>query len=345
MYPNLYVIFISDSAFLRRSVSQKIGINGFFRKLPDVRVFSDRLTAEGVIDNITRVVRLPSGQQREEATALIWAPELPLMFGADDTSTRRAAIFLTDVYEGKKEHQHTTRGHGLQKLHNLVISFLGSSAPDWLEKLPEEMIGGGFTGRIFFVTADKRKRPIAWPTLSQSEQDLGDLLMKDLQDISNTIGEMKPSKACYDRFTTWYENDLAKMKLTPTLMRAKPFFERIHDHAMKLAMVLSISESDSLIVELHHLEKAIKICMALLKEMPETIKSLGANPFSLMSEKIYDTMVKHGGDMQHSILLRMFSWKLTAADFKIAMNTLIEENRVRVKPGNKKLSYEVVKQP
>lgn len=350
LFPNLYVVLVSDSAFLRRSVAQKIGVNTFFRKLPACRVFADRITAEGIIDNIGRISRRPDGTNFEESTALIWAPEMPMMFGGDDTTTRRAAIFLTDVYEGKKEHQHTTRSRGPtgkspQKIFNVVISFLGSTAPDWLEKLPPEMVGGGFTGRILFITADRRKKAIAWPMLTPEEILLEADLLNDLQHIGNLHGEMKPSKATYDLFQNWYEVEIPKMKIPFGDQRAKPYFERMHDHAMKVAMINSLAESDNLIVEEHHMRNAIDRCVAILKGIPNAIASLGASELAKHKEHVFRLIEKNPQGVKHSDLLRSVSWKLTSQDLKIVIQTLIDEDRVEIAKGFRPVVYVAKKQP
>jgi len=337
IFPNQYVIFVSDSAFLRRSVAQKIGVNTFLRKVPDVFVFSDRVTPEGVLDAVRRVCVLPDGRKREESTALVWAPELPMMFGGSDVTTRSTAIWLTDVYEGKKEHQHTTRAGGHQKYFNHVVNFFGSTAPDWLENLPEEMIGGGFTGRIHFVTATQRKRAIAWPTPGLSEFKLKQPLLDDLIHISRLQGEMKPSRDAHALFKDWYEYDLPTKKLRPEDFRAKPYFERIHDHALKLAMVYSLSESDSLVVEKRHLERAIKDVSIVLSGIKFAISTLGATDFHKIAEKVYQ-MIESAPPIgcKHSDLLRAISYRLDGPGFNQIIQLLIDQNRIEIKPATSK---------
>lgn len=341
-------MFVSDSAFLRRSVAQKIGVNTFLRKVPDIFIFSDRITPEGVLDAVKRIVVLPDGRKREESTALVWAPELPMMFGGSDVVTRSTAIWLTDVYEGKKEHQHTTRSGGHQKYANHVINFFGSTAPDWLEKLPEEMVGGGFTGRIHFITASARKKAIAWPVPGLREAQLAQPLFDDLVHISHLFGEMKTTPEAHQLFTDWYEIDLAKRKLSAQEFRAKPYFERLHDHAMKLAMVYSLAESDDLLVSRDHLKQAIKDVENVMTNIKYAISTLGSTDFFKLSERVYQ-MIEAGPPMgtKHSDLLRAMSYKMDGNGFNNLIQHLIEQNRIEVKPATSKKTptrYMIVQQ-
>jgi hypothetical protein len=197
------------------------------------------------------------------------------------------------------------------------------------------MIGGGFTGRIIFVTAEKRKKPVAWPILTLAEKKLEEDLMADLRDIAETQGEMKLTKHAHDRFTLWYEMEIPNIKLPMDDIRSKPFLERMHDHALKVAMIFSLAESGAKIVTEKHLNMAINRCYEVLTSVPRAIKQLGSTPMAKITDKIYEKILATGpGGAKHSDTLRQVAYMVDGASFKIAIQTLIDEDQIIIKPGS-----------
>ena len=144
-----------------------------------------------------------------------------------------------------------------RKLHNVTISLIGCSTPDWaMHSVTDKMFKGGFFGRLILCWREIPDR--AYPRAEFLDPIVANSLATDLALIS--ASDKKSfifTKAADGWFETWYyENHDTLVHQTDNEMRG--YLGRKHNHILSLAMVLALSEA-TLELTKAHLVKANEI--------------------------------------------------------------------------------------
>ncbi len=331
LFPNLYIVLIAESAKLRKSTAIGIGIP-LLRGVEEAQIIHERITAEKLIECLNRNIR---GQP--DGTAFILAPELTVFLGGDDLNSRKLIAFLVSVHEGKDEWEYATIARDRRTLKNVLLTVIGASTPEWMRQIPEDAVGGGFAGRVIWVGAEKRRFSVAWPKVTKEEQDLKIKLTKTLQVISELRGEFTVSMEAYRLFDEWY-GSIAE----PDDPRIAGFIERMHDQALRVGMILSVAEGNSLVLEGAHIKRAIELLEGVARFMPRVLSFVGTSEHSRDAERILGQLQRaQRSELPHGQLLAMNSWKLSAEDFRKVMQTLSERDEVEVIEVGRKTIYKV----
>lgn len=338
LYPNLYVIFVAESGKLRKSTAQEFGVDQVLRHVPNIKLYTERMTMEGLIDQMDQVT-FNNGIMQRSGEVFIFAPELVMLLPGDEIS-RKVMGFMTSVYMGKEKYGYLTKMGGEIKLENVLLNFLGATAPDWLETLSEDVAKGGFLARMVFITADKRRRAIAWPEPNESEVSLEDL-RADLCHIATLTGQMIVTPELKDAFTQWY----IKEEPPHDDPRVQGFRERQHDLALRLSMLLSVASSDSLVVDVGHLKTARSILKDIEDFVPKALAHIATTPHSRDAERILATIKRKGGSMSYTDILRANSWKLSATELQEVIRTLEGRQEIHMVRAGKAMTYKLGPKP
>jgi hypothetical protein len=154
------------------------------------------------------------------------------------------------------------KGAGVDILKNPCITILGASSPVHFKNvIPESSIGGGFLARTLLVYEEKRSRinPLTeQPTNVFNIAELAEYL----KHAAKLRGEFAWTKSGKLRFEQWYTEFRGRDVQDDT-----GTIERLHDHVLKVAMLLQISvDMDNLVLGEDVVQEAI-----------ETVETLGIN--------------------------------------------------------------------
>ena len=122
------------------------------------------------------------------------------------------------------------------------------------EAVPDNALGGGFVARTFIIYADKKS--VVNPLTSKPKESISvQELSKYLRVLANLRGEFKFSDSAREVYNKWYEefSENTYMDTTGTI-------ERLHDHILKAAMLISLSRKTNLIMEEDDIREAIIAC-------------------------------------------------------------------------------------
>jgi hypothetical protein len=325
LFPNLYTILVAGSAVCRKSVSIGIGMS-LLKELPDPpAVFAQKITAERLIQLLSGEVEADGSVLTLNSSAILHAPELSVFLGKTAHDSGLLAV-LTDLYDCPKEWSYETKGGGSQSLHNVYLSMLGGTTPEWLKSsIPSEAIGGGFLSRCIMVYEDTPKRPIAFPFLGKDVAKMKESLVKDLLAIQRLEGEFTITQEGVEWYTEWYNDEIARI----TRLNMGELLVRRPDTLLKVAGILSVAENDSLEIDVLHMQMA----KATLDRVESTIdKAMGplltAMPAELAA-KVYD-VIQRAGTVAHSQLVK-YCWRMgDAGQITMALDTLIQANMIEL---------------
>lgn len=320
VYPNQYVILVAKSGSCRKSVAMEIGLD-LIDEVENTHILHERMTVEGLMDRLQRVLVLPNGRVVPDGSLLIHADELSNLFGKASYITDLLS-FLTAAYTSKAKLDFLTRSRSLTSVRNPCIGLLAGTTPDSMSEIfPSLTLVSGLIGRILLIVGERGER-VSKPKLKKS---LRSVLIHDLIRISKLYGEMTITKETEAAFDNWY-NAFPK----DVSAELSTFYERKHDHVWKMAIIMSISESDEMIITHDHFLSAIQAIELVESRMGEVLTYIGATSQSSVADFVFSFIkAKHPEPLSHSILLRKSYRRLQGLnEFKDIIDALVEQNRI-----------------
>lgn len=257
LYPNIYVLLVGRSG-LRKGPPVNLA-KYLVTNVNNTKTYAGRVSIQGVIADLSKTkTNKNGGPPNVDANGTLFASEFASFIIRDPD----ALTILTDLYDrhyNETGWSYLLRNTPEEKLNKPTISLLGASNEIHLQDaIPKNAIGGGFIARTFIVYANKKQ---GVNSLMNKPEDTIPLsqLVSQLTEISKCKGEFKltdNAKALYDMWYTKLQEleDLADDE-TGTL-------ERLHDHVLKTAMLISLSNRTDLSIELGDIKEAITACQA-----------------------------------------------------------------------------------
>ena len=190
---------------------------------------------------------------------------------------------LTDLFDCPEDWTSRTRHGTSNKIIRPWLNLLSATTPESLaNSLPSSAVGGGLTSRILFIWADKKKRPVTVPVLTQEEAHLKELMEKDLYVISRLSGEYTMSADCIKKWDEWYIN-YDEDEDGERACKDKSFsgwYSRKPTYIVKIAMIRAAAESDTMVVTWRHMEESIIAIQRVEEQMGNAFKAIGRSEIS-----------------------------------------------------------------
>ena len=328
IYPNMYVILVGPAGRARKGVALGIAKN-LLVNVPGVSVAPEASTRESMILAMKRAITNyedpMTGKVKVHCSLTAFSEELSVFLGQNDI---KLLANLTDWFDSKDTWSYETVGRGRDSLEGLCFNLLGATAPEWIQSmLPQEAIGGGFTSRVIFIVEEKKGKTVPKHMLTDVETELGESLMRDLEQISQISGQFHFSQAGEDAYTNWYsEQDKLLAMGQPAVedTRFAAYCERRATHIRKLMMILSASRGDSLVLELEDFSRARELLVFAERKMGWTFGGLGKAKNSDAQYKIMDYISKVGVTTRSAILTKFYRDvdSVTLADIESTMEQM-----------------------
>lgn len=323
VHPNLFTILVGPSAIVKKSTAIALGSRLLEATGLGVQVIPQSATPEAFVRDLSKYTQ----KAKEESMSLICAPELLVFLRIRRKSDESVMIpLLTDLWDGHRPWRATTIKRGSEEVLYGNVSFLGGSTREWLVKaIPSQTTAGGFTGRCMFIEAGSHSKRIAFPSLSKTVVLARESLVHDLQEIAKLKGTFSlttDAKAWYEK---WYTTDLVVQLKALSDDEVAGFYGRIHDHVMKLAMILSVSESDNLVIEKRHLVQALTYIKDMEPQQRAVTEGMMATPFSEDCARVVDFVRSCGGFATWTEILRHMSRSYDAKSLRDQVIKTLEE--------------------
>jgi len=332
-YPNIYCVLVAEPGIARKTQAIKFGTN-FLNTIPDIRLSADSSTKEAMTDDMEESgleELLDDGEQYRHSSLNIISKEFESFLGQKKENTRMLTA-LTDLFDCPDDWSSRTR-HGVSnKIINPWLNLLAATTPDSLaSSLPASAVGGGLTSRILFIWANKRKKACAIPIMTPEDFILKDKLEKDLYQISRIKGNYVLSSNCRIKWIEWYnelDNDEEVENRICTDRSFSGWYSRKPTYILKVAMLCAAAESNTLVVDWRHIEKAKKEIEGVEHIMGNAFKAIGKSEISAEVSTVLQIIQAYQWISEKQLMTTI--WRdVDASKFDNVIDTLIKSGKVR----------------
>jgi hypothetical protein len=341
LYPNLFTILVSSSGVGSKTTAAKIGIENLLSKaLPGMTIMRGSLTVGFLVDWMTQAAqKSPTGDS--EVTVFceefkVFAKGLYADSGLIENLTK---LYDCGVFE------YNTKGRGIYKVERPCINLIACSTPEWLTTgSAADFIGGGFSSRIIPVAILKNEKIIPWPEMTSVEKQFEGGLIKDLTQIGTLSGPVFVTQEAKDYFSSWYIPHMKGEFRNPD-RRLEGYYSKKGDQVLKVAMILSVSQSDDLVILPDHIEMALALMGKLEQNIPFAFQGVAWGEAAKFQDRILVKIREHSPDgIVHSDLLKAFHHCLGGKDLAEIIKTLFDEEAIcwkksKPKTGRPKIVY------
>jgi len=330
-FPNIYVVLVAEPGVARKTQAIKYGVN-FLNTIPDIRLSADSSTKEAMTDDMEGSgldELMVDGTTLRHSSLNIISKEFESFLGQKKENTRMLTA-LTDLFDCPDDWSSRTRHGTSNKIINPWVNLLAATTPDSLaSSLPSSAVGGGLTSRIMFIWADKKKKSVAIPSMTEEEVKLKERLEKDLYRISRMSGNLNMTAECIKKWTAWYDlfdedesgNRICKDKSFSGWYSRKPTY------IIKIAILRSAAESSSLIIEWRHVEEAIEAIREVEYSMGNAFKAIGKSEISAEVDNVLQ-IIREAKRISEKILMTRIWRDIDAQKFHNVIETLIKTGKV-----------------
>jgi hypothetical protein len=291
LVPNLCTIIVAPSGKCRKTSACNLSI-GLLRDVEAAPILADAVTPEAIVTSF---------EGQDNATGLIYAPELAVFLGRQEYN-RSMVPLLTRLLESPTSYKHKTVGRGEITLFNVAISFLGCSTMDWIQKaLPKDAFGGGFMSRFLFVVQEDTPRRFAAPP--PPDKELRKKLLQYILKVKREYkGEIKFSEDGWKWFDYWYNT----RKDTHTeIKQFSGYYERKPDHVIRLAMLLLVCYGyKEMFLTPELLKEALAVLDWLETQLPDAFEALQENQIGEEQMRVLEMIKKNGGVIEWPDLVK-----------------------------------------
>lgn len=333
IYPNLYVILVGPAGGPRKSTTMGYAyelIGGL--KKPNLtgvsNIAATAMSASKLVETLS---------QTDDGSVTILSSEFASFI---NVSKEEMYDLLTDLYDGKIKHDYATRMHGLEIVKNPCVNLLAATTPSWIASTSDHLTGGGFASRVLFVFEQKvRQRKLYYDNVDWDRMEqLKSALQKDLVRISELKGTFKhDNEQTKNHMEQWYREQAETIIASE---QVQGYFQRKHAHVHKVAMILSLMDSDDLIITLDHFNQAKELVESLEANMPRALSAVGKNPHARDLEEIEDFIRSYNGQaVPRSRIVRRFYHNIEPDRVGSLLGALISMGTIQLVSAGKDPAY------
>lgn len=295
-YPNFYICLVAPPGIVSKSTTAGVAMS-LLRQVPGIKFGPDVVTWPALVSAFAESTEgfEHDGMMYPMSAMTLESSEFGNLLNPQD---KEMVDLLVSLWDGKQgSFEKSTKHSGKDTVENPWINLIACTTPAWIAgNFPEYMVGGGFTSRTIFVYADTKQRYVAYPGLSVPK-DLDRMaadLIEDLGDISTLHGEYKLTKDAVEFGEAWYHKHYSERAANLDPDRFGGYIARKQTHVHKLAMVLSASQGDSMLITPEHLATAHQMVTDLEPDMQFVFSKIGRSDASLHAERLINFVQTKG---------------------------------------------------
>lgn len=304
-YPSFYIIFVGPPGIIAKSTTIDISTD-LLRQVPGIKFGPNAITWQALVSAFAAA----SEAFEYEAE---WHPMSPLTLVASELGSllnlqdKDMINLLIELWDGKKTYEKITKMSGNDVIEAPWINLQAGTTPHWIaDNMPQAMIGGGLSSRCIFVYGDTKDKYVAYvdEQVQHGDKALRLELIADLEHIAMLCGKFTISEEARIWGRVWYERFWKDAASRMDDQMLEGYAARKQTHMHKVAMVLSASRSDSLVISAEDLQTANAMLEDLESDMHRVFSRIGRTEDSMQAERFID-FVRRKGTIPYAEAYRM----------------------------------------
>lgn len=329
--PSFYVIYVAPPGIVAKSTTADIGMD-LLRSVPGIKFGPDVVTWQSLVTSFAAASESFewNGEWHPMSPLTLVASELGLFINLEN---KEMVNLLIALWDGRKRLEKQTKMSGNDMVEAPWINLQGCTTPHWVaENMPPSMIGGGLSSRCVFVYADQKEKYVAYVDEAVSENDhiLREGLVNDLEHISQLAGSFIITEHARawerKRYREFWEEVTTKMDDR----MAEGYAARKQTHLHKLAMILAVSRSDDLTIDLIDLQTAEVMLQELEPDMHKVFSRIGRSEASVEIERLMDAVKRMKKISLIDAYRLVHGYFSNPQDFDNALLGLVRAGRIRM---------------
>lgn len=331
-YPSFYLIIVGPPGVIAKSTTIDIATD-ILRQVPGIKFGPNAITWQALVSAF-------AGASEAFEYQGAWHPMSPLTLVASELGSllnlqdKDMINLLIEMWDGKKTYEKITKMSGNDIIEGPWINMMAGTTPHWIaDNMPAAMIGGGLSSRCIFIYGDTKERYTAY--VDEMVKDGDDArrvkLIEDLERIAMLTGRYTITPEAREWGRDWYERfwKAALSRMDDVMLEGYAARKQTHIH--KVAMVLSASRSNDLIIKREDLELANFMLEDLEKDMHRVFSRIGRTEDSLQAEKLID-MLRRKGDTSYADAYKLVYHTFPdAKDFEGILQGAINSGQLYIK--------------
>ena len=281
LYPNIYALFVGSAGVGKTQMVNRVG--NLWRQLENRYVASSNLTRASLTDELNDAVVI--GKQEDYNSLLLVANELGVLLPQYDMELMAS---LTDIYDCENYSERKRTRNKIINIPKPQINLIAGCTVSYLQTmLPEVAWEQGFCSRVILVYASNQKVQSLF--IEDEEQD-NLTLLKELKEFTALHGNFVFTQEAASFIDNWHMTGEAPKPTHPKLLG---YNSRRIAHVLKLSQIASISESDELIIDKHHIQRALNWLIEVEAQMEEIFKTMSSGGDSNVMKETYHFACKY----------------------------------------------------
>lgn len=253
--------------------------------------------------------------------------------------------YLLALYDCPIDYEYSTLTRGKDRVRKGCLNMLAGTTPHFMStNFSEELIGEGFTSRVFYIFASKNRKNVCFiPSLTKEQEDAKKDLLEHIKRISCLYGSCEIDKEVIDYMEDWWDkSEKNKHKRASKSLKMVPYYARKQIHAQKLAMCLHFMESTEMKVPLERFIEAINFLEEEEKMMHLAITLEDDNPEARVAKTIL-LMLNSGKKHIVEILMECHGM-LNKKGIEDSLSFLIETHQIVIEVDRDIETKEIIEQ-
>lgn len=315
VYPNLFTVLVSGSAWARKSTAVDMGV-GFLDDVKALSIVNGRITPEKFLRKLAEEqVYNPALLQGECKPTLIHADELNVFLTRQSYGDPMIGI-LTRLFSCPSKFSNETKHGQSDYIYDPFISILACTTPQTIARsIPPSALDEGFGNRVMWIYSDASDRENALPQLSPEEEEKKVVLARMLQDISSIKGQFYLTPAAEKWYKEWYHEYKGSIPPDPSVAG---MYARKHDHMFRLSMHLGAARRE-LAIDVPTLESALMALDGMEALAPGAFSEMGGDEETRRVNKL-KMLMRRLGTAHNALVMRRMA-PITAGQYKEVINT------------------------
>lgn len=321
IYPNMYIVLVGLPGG-RKTTAMEIAKNILLR-VGDIPLAATCMTKESVcLDMMANIKQFqPPGSNiiKQYSPYMLCLTELSHFLAINPA---HMIDFLTAIYD-QEFYDTKTKNKGDDVIPAPYLSMLACTTPNnILRYLREDVISGGFSRRALFIWSHKDGEPKAFPQITPEANAAMSKVLEYAAQLNKVKGQFVWDEEAKQFYKDWYDS-LFYSLIKHTDPTTLGYFKCKHVHLLKIAMLISLSESLSLKLELPHLKLGLELLKQVEDGIQKVFAGLGRNELNAVGAKIISLLDMANTPLPDKYIKKIMFGEANATELTEVLNHLV----------------------